>query len=406
MLSSEQSIIEFKGVRAIPDRLTRKDHGHYVGHANQMMAVYRSGVGQTRRDLHRSLAGVLANEPDCSSRRIQAFCKLLDDAGEFESDPHGNAAALRLRVFSLAAPQHPLVRAPKCLFGTPEQEAKAKIAQELGESWESIEARLYTDVLDFQPLKSFCGYKSPDLLLRHYNVSQVQACLYRAERMTVIARQDFKRILRHIKFARLMFDLRRIAPSEYRIDLTGPASVLTETRRYGVQFAKIVPVLLACNDWELDATVQTPWRTKARFTLASTEGLRSHLPSTPEFDSSVEASFAEKFGDKREGWTLNREPAILHQHQTTFVPDFAFRHEDGTEILFEIVGFWTPEYLEQKRETLRLFRQHRILLAVPENSLTPNQAPPENVIIYKTAIKIDPVLKMLARTKGIHESTA
>jgi predicted nuclease of restriction endonuclease-like RecB superfamily len=399
MLSSEQSIIEYRGARAMPDRLIRKDHGHYVRYAEQMLAVYQGGLGQTRRDLHRFVAGILANEPDCPSKRIQAFCKLLDDAGEFETDPHGNAATLRMRVFSMAAPQHPLVRAPKCLFGTPEQDAKSKIAQELGEPWESIEARLYVDVLDFQPLKSFVGYESAELLLRHYNVAQVQACLYHAEHMAIVARKDFRRILRHVKFARLMFELHRLAPSEYRIDLTGPASVLSETRRYGVQFAQIIPGLLACDDWELEAVVQTPWRTKARFSLASTEGLRSHLASPPEFDSGVEANFAAKFGETRDGWTLMREPAILHEHQTTFVPDFAFRHADGTEVLFEIVGFWTPKYLEEKRDTLRRFRQYRILLAVPEDSLTPNQTPPDNVIIYKTAIKLEPVLSALARVR-------
>lgn len=401
MLSSEQSIIEYDGGRAKPDRLTRKGHGHYVHYAERMLAVYRSGVGQTRRDLHRSVSGILANESDCPSRRIEAFCKLLDDAGEFETDPHGNAAALRMRVFSLAAPLHPLVRTPKCLFGTPESEAKERIARELGEPWENIDARLYTDVIGFQPLKRFSGHESAEMLLRHYNIAQVQACLYRAERMTIIASQDFRRILRHVKFARLMFELQCLGPSKYRIDLTGPASLLKETRRYGVQLAQIVPGLLACEGWQLDATVQTPWGVKARFVLASTEGLRSHLPAQPEFDSGVEANFAAKFGQKRDGWTLLREPVILHDHQTTFVPDFAFRHDSGAEVLFEIVGFWTPKYLEEKREVLRRFRQHRILLAVPEESLAEGQTPPENVIVYKTAIKIEPVVQALGKQAGI-----
>ena len=400
MLSSAQSIIEYKGALAVPDRLSRKDHAHYVRYAEQMLAVYRGALGQSRRDIHRSIAGILANEPDCPSKRIQAFCKLLDDTAEFESDPHGNAAELRMKVFSLAAPKHPLVRATTCLFGTPEHEAKTKIAQALGESWEKIEARLYADVIEFQPLKSFDGYNSAEILLSRYNVAQVQACLYRAERMTLIARRDFKRIMRHVKFARLMFELRRLENAEYRIELTGPASVVGQTRRYGVQFALMIPGLLACDDWELDAMVQTPWRGKSRFKLVSTEGLRSHLAAPPQFDSSVEASFAAKFGDTRDGWTLLREPAILHDHQTTFVPDFAFRHEDGTEILFEIVGFWTPQYLEQKRETLRRFHTHRILLAVPESSCTPGILPPDNVIVYKTAVKVEAVLLALARERA------
>jgi len=53
---------------------------------------------------------------------------------------------------------------------------------------------------------------------------------------------------------------------------------------------------------------------------------------------------------KHNGWQLIREGEILYHHQKTFVPDFTFRHEDGTEVLLEIVGFRTPEYPAHKRE--------------------------------------------------------
>ena len=38
----------------------------------------------------------------------------------------------------------------------------------------------------------------------------------------------------------------------------------------------------------------------------------------------------------------------------------------------EIVGFWTPEYLAHRRETLQQFRHHKIIIAVPEKSLREN----------------------------------
>ncbi|MBL7189194.1 MAG: DUF790 family protein [Phycisphaerae bacterium] len=66
---------------------------------------------------------------------------------------------------------------------------------------------------------------------------------------------------------------------------------------------------------------------------------------------------------------LIREGEILHERQRTFVPDFTFRHEDGTEVLLEIVGFWTPEYLAHRRRTLQLLRHHQILIALPEKSI-------------------------------------
>ena len=77
MLTSEQSIVEFKSGRAIPDRLTQSRHRHYTEYAQKMLSVYCNGISQQRRWLHHEVESLFADEPDCPIRRIQAFCKLL-----------------------------------------------------------------------------------------------------------------------------------------------------------------------------------------------------------------------------------------------------------------------------------------------------------------------------------------
>lgn len=150
----------------------------------------------------------------------------------------------------------------------------------------------------------------------------------------------------------------------------------------------------------MEAILQTPWKTHAKLIVTAKDGFTSHLPAAQEFDSALEESFAKKFGSQRDGWQLIREGQILYDRQKTFIPDFTFRHEDGTEVLLEIVGFWTPEYLAAKRETLRQFRRHSILLAVPESSLREGAVLGENIVTYKTAIQLPPLLAALeaART--------
>jgi hypothetical protein len=96
---------------------------------------------------------------------------------------------------------------------------------------------------------------------------------------------------------------------------------------------------------------------------------------------------------------LERETEVLADGQTAFVPDFVFRHADGTTVLFEIVGFWTPEYLAKKRETLRRFRGHTVLLAVPERSLREGAEPGEHVVVYKTSVQLGPVMEALERLR-------
>jgi predicted nuclease of restriction endonuclease-like RecB superfamily len=400
MLTSEHSIVEFKTGWAVPDRLTQHTHRHYVDYAERMLSVYRKGIGRQRRWLHREIETLFADEPDCPVRRIQAFCKLLDDASIFQTDPCGKAAKLRVEVFLKAACFHPLVQQPDRLFEHDEKKVKAQLADKLATSWDQIEQALYADVMAFQRLEEFAGYSGPIALLSRYNVAQLQACLYRAESMTVTATDDLKIILRYAKLARLLHEIVRLGPLKYRIVFSGPASVLRETRRYGVNFAKFLPALLACKGWKMAAIVQTPWKTHANLSICDSDGFTSHLPPPQEFDSSLEESFASKFGPEREGWQLIREGEILHDRQKTFVPDFTFRHEDGTQVFLEIVGFWTPEYLARRRETLRRFRHHRILLAVPEKSLREGASVGANVLVYKTGIKLKPLVEALEKIRG------
>jgi predicted nuclease of restriction endonuclease-like RecB superfamily len=399
MLLSEHAVLEFKHGWAVPDRLTQKAHGHYLPYAEKMLAVYRSGAGQTRNELHFSIENILNAEPNCPNRRIQAFCKLLDDRSDFQTDPDGKAGRLRLKVFEIAAHYHPLVRQTDQLFETGEEAVKAQIARALDRPWPEIERDLYADVIQYQRLEKFASFPTPEDLLKTYNIGQLQACLYRAVRMSVTVAEDFKIVLRYAKLARLIHDIFPAGPSRYRIDFSGPASLLTETRRYGVNFAKFLPALLVCRNWSMTADIQTPWRTPAKLKLSSADGFSSHFPPSEEFDSKVEEDFAAKFGAEQNGWRLGREEEILYQDQKVFIPDFTFTHQDGTRVLLEIVGFWTPEYLAKKRETLHHFCRHNLLIAVPEKSLRANAVLGEKVITYKTALKPAAVLEALERMR-------
>lgn len=386
MLTSDLSIVSYSAGRALPDRLTRVTHRHYLDYAARMLAAYRAGVGRTRRELHQAVAAVLAGEPDCDRRRSGSFCKLLDDASEFDADRKGRAAALRLLVFSLAATMHPLVTEADRVFERTESEAKRRIADEVGMPWVQIDAALYADVLDRQLLVAFQGFDSPAARLSAYNLAKFQACLYRSTRMTIFASTDFAAIVRYAKLARLLVETSRVSDETYRIELTGPSSVLGGTRRYGVSFARVVAALVACREWHMRAIVLTPWRRPAEARLTSEDGYRSHVAAPDLFDSEVEADLAAKWGDTQDGWTLSRDAGILQSGQTTFVPDFLLRHTDGREAFLEIVGFWTPEYLTAKRATLAKFPGRRIVLAVQKRKAKENAEGP-GVVVYGNRIK-------------------
>ncbi|MCK4342177.1 MAG: DUF790 family protein [Phycisphaerae bacterium] len=461
MLSKELALYTSRRGRAYPDCLKRATHACYLDYAEQLLTIYRNGRGKTREQLHRTAETVFRDEPDCPPQRIRAFLRLLDQASEYQTDIDGRAYRLRGRVFELAARQHPLVATPDALFQNAEREVKQAIAAELGTIWPRIERVMYADLPECHRLKKMEGFATPEHLLRRYNVAQAQTLLFWAEEMTVMARADFKRIFRHAKFNRLLHEVEAVgplkspraeasgpapttcrithihrqdagatheasgpapttcrithihrqdagatheasgpAPTTCRIRFSGPASILKHTRRYGVDMAKFLPGLLACRGWEMSARLRLPHGI-ATFALSPRDGLRSDLPEDQEFDSEVEKAFAEKFGAERDGWWLSREGGFLVRGQKVFVPDFTFHHTDGTEVHLELVGFWTPEYLEKKRQTLAMFADTPIIVAVAASVADRLVDLPVSMITYRTRLKIKPVLELLhnLRTK-------
>lgn len=410
MLTREHAIAEydFKRRLILPDRLNMRDHAQYSALAERMLEVYRLGIGRRRRDLHRDIHRVFEEETECPLRRIEAFCKLLDDQSTYATKARRNAATLRHQVFRLAAQFHPLVMQKDSLFEQSASDVQKRIAESLGRDWQDICDELFADVVEFHRLESFEGYSSTRALLSRYNVAQIQASLFSAISMTVEATTDFKRILRAARLAKLMHTITASKPGMYRIELTGPASVLRETRRYGVNMAKFLPALICCSDWSMQAVLETrtsKW--KMGLVLTSSDGLQSHLPSDAEFDSSVEADFFEKWGsEERDGWRLFREAEILHSGQKTFVPDFLLRHTNGRRVLMEIVGFWTPEYIQHRLETLHVFRDAPILLAIHESTADNFSKVTSHVKIvrYKSAILVKQIVEALIElTENTHE---
>ena len=402
MLTRELAIAEYESGQIKPDRLTRSRHAKYMQLAQSMLDTYRNGIGRMRHQLRSSIHSLYEDELDCPTRRIDAFCKLLDERATYDRDKRGQAVALRQDVFRRASQKHPLVTSPDRLFDFSEQEVKQQIASEIGRSWNQIERELFADVIQFHRLKEFEGYESADALLARYNVAQAQAVLYDAVSMNVWAKEDFKLILRYAKLARLMHSIQRRADGTYLISFDGPASVLHQTRRYGVAFAKFLPALLSCSGWKMNAVIEhrrSSWQNQ--FCLSPADGLTSNVKVAEQFDSKLEENFASRWGDDpRDGWKLIREGEILFKNQKVFVPDFVFEHDSGHRVLMEVVGFWTPEYLEAKRQTLTTFSAHRIILAVANSIDWPDQNQQDNKLMfrYKTAIKNADVLKLLAKS--------
>ncbi len=210
MLTRELALREFDGHRIKPDQLSKSQHKHYEGYAERVLRVYAEGIGKMRSELHHAVRRIFKEEPDCPPQRIDAFCKLLEESSiaTFDTDRRARAAALRCKVFNMAAQYHPLVEHKDQLFEHEEQGIKQRFAEELAyPDWAAVESAMFADVFEYNRLLKFKGYPSPKALLSRYNVAQVQVALFDATRLVIEVRADFKRVVTHLKLARLLHEI-------------------------------------------------------------------------------------------------------------------------------------------------------------------------------------------------------
>jgi hypothetical protein len=160
------------------------------------------------------------------------------------------------------------------------------------------------------------------------------------------------------------------AADGYEAILDGPASLFSQSRKYGIRMANFLPALPLCDRWEMEAEIlaeeSDSMSTTLTFELDETEGLSSHYTARADFDSDVERTLARKWDRANTQWELVHEDDVLDLGAEVMIPDFALEHPDGRRAILEIVGFWTPEYLDEKLTKIRSADLDHLLVAVSE----------------------------------------
>jgi uncharacterized protein len=86
---------------------------------------------------------------------------------------------------------------------------------------------------------------------------------------------------------------------------------------------------------------------------------------------------------------------VIAAGDSLMVPDFVFRHDDGTEVILEIAGYWTPEYIEDKLRKLSRVRGPNLIVAVPKALAVRAGALPASVLPFRRRLLLRDLLPRL-----------
>jgi len=326
--------------------------------AARVLGTFRAGVGNTRAELRDALDSLEAEATDF--KLVRGLAALIERECEFEARSTIPPPRVRRTVFEAA-------ESVGVTNGGERERTMERVADQLGVDAAVVDADLYADRDVNQVLVDADVRWDPDTLLEQYDLSLAQTALFDATEVRIRS-ADPKALVSAVKRLGLMYELRRTA-AERELIVSGPDSLFRRTRRYGTAFARLLRTVAGTAEWRLEATIDDRG-TERTMTLSDGDVTVPGVEpvAEPGFDSGVEADFAGRFRGLDLDWSLVREPEPLETGTRVMIPDFAFDYDHvDFRLYFEVMGFWTPEYVEKKLDQLANVEDVELLVAVDES---------------------------------------
>jgi len=376
MLPKNLLTVEFKGGNVKPKYLYDNEQ------VEQIISIFKGSKGKKLKYLKREIAQLERGRTDY--KVIRALAELIKRRCDFAQNTNLDALEIRRALFEKG-------------FVVDEEKRDTiikSIAKDFGVPKEDIENAIFADLPKEQQLEEI-NSPTPEELLRKYNLSLTQSLLFNATEMVFTVGDNYQQIFRTINYLGLMYET-----DGTEILVSGPISLLKNTKKYGNSLAKLIPYIIQSKNWSIEAKIEMERGNEPRiftFGLNSKDNIPLPISNEKEieFDSEVEEQFYKDLSLHASDWEIKREPAFIKAGNFVIIPDFGF-YKNDIAIFLEVVGFWTPEYIQKK---IKKFNQTdtKIIVAVNQNLKCSRADFPGDVIFYKKNIPIKPVLDILKR---------
>lgn len=335
--------------------------------AGRVIGCYQGHVGESREQLQEALDDIEHESDDF--KLVRGFAKLVDREATWAVDAAVDPHSARTAAFEAS-------EAIGVITEQDRDEALERAADTLGTTAAAVETALYADRTQREILTGVDTAWSAGELVAQYNLSLAQTALFDATELRIRS-ADPGRIISELGRLRLLYEIRMVsaenrrtvADTDREIVVTGPDALFRKTRRYGTRFARLLRTVAKTGEWQIQATIDDRGTERE---LVLTDADLSVPDSEPvvevSYDSDVEAEFARRFESLDLDWDLRREPDAIEAGEYVVIPDFAFDWQHGDfRVYFEIMGFWTPEYVAKKLDRFDRIENVELLVAVDES---------------------------------------
>jgi predicted nuclease of restriction endonuclease-like RecB superfamily len=256
-------------------------------------------------------------------------------------------------------------------------------------SSETLRRWLYADVPSARVVRVE-ELPSASQLRAAYNVALAQGLLAMCKHVTVSA-DELRAVVRSAKLRGLLVTVDAEGP---KVRASGPLAIFRQTRKYAHAIASFLPALLTGTRFVLEGEVE-----EGTLRIDESSPLPREWPDPISADSTFERSLARALARSDSGWTLKRETIVIEAEGELFFPDFVL--ERGAErVVVEVVGFWTPDYLERKASHVAKIEGAPMIVCLDETlACDPSRVSSADVLRFRR--KLDPNMLIDAAERAI-----
>ena len=262
-------------------------------------------------------------------------------------------------------------------------------ARTLGIIEHELEVLLWSDLPRERAIELPGGRPSELEVAALANVHLIQRALRRAQTVRLRIWGDDGSLLRAATGRGLLATAARGNQGETVLEIVGPLSLFHRTSVYGRVLAQLVPMLAACDRFELVLECETG-------TASYTSTLASPvlLPLAP-FDRSgsyLASRLARDLEQRDPTLSVRFAPPPLVAGSSLVCPDLVI---DDTWFV-EIVGFWTAAYVDRKLARYRDAGIVHVILCIDETRGCADDAPPAQVVGFTKRVDAAAILARIA----------
>lgn len=381
------------------------DNAALLEFAAQLTAIHEQAAGCRREELEENIGRMTNLWHDVKLAR--GLAKILSDRCIFSECGEQDYPALRHALF---------LRSARLLADENGPVDAASFREKVMEDETVLQKEIYVDLPENERLLSL-KKTFPRELLERYNLSLVQSLLLFSEGLECqIPSEDpasLRRLFKYLKFFRLLFraelsgDRKKDSSPMIRLKIDGPASILENSTKYGLQLASFFPALCSMKIWKVASDLKL--RDKSlRLVVDETSKLVCPYTHFGAYMPEELKMFENYFNSAETSWQLVQRNAYLRLEGARLAfPDFRFRSSDGVEFDLELFHQWHRGPLAERLDFLEKHPETPLLLGADRACLKGDETLKERFsnmrgcFLFSSFPGVENVVKHLEKAKEI-----